>query len=95
MIEAERENVWDAATDWPATKGERLANLQNRRKSNKVIKKIRGHGQIIVCWKKDKNCASTIWPGTKRERPPQLKKKVDICIDGDEEEGGKDVDEEG
>ena len=32
FIEAERENIWDAATDWPATKGERLANLQNRRK---------------------------------------------------------------
>ena len=39
FIEAERENVWDAATDWPATKGERLANLQNRRKPNTNIRK--------------------------------------------------------
>ena len=39
LIEAERENVWDAATDWPATKGERLANLQNRRKPNTNIRK--------------------------------------------------------
>ena len=32
FTEAERENIWDAATDWSGTKGERLANLQNRRK---------------------------------------------------------------
>ena len=44
-------------------------------KSNKVIKKIRGHGQIIVCWKKDKNCASTKWSGIMRERPLPLQKK--------------------